>query len=717
MKEDKAGMMSHATGSPTLLDRREFLQRLGVLGGGLIFYITVGDPAALLGAGLPDDFNAYLSIGAGGRVKCFTGKIEMGQGIITSLAQMLADELDVSYDSVDMVMGDTALCPYDRGTWGSMTTRFFGPPLREAAAMARATLISMASEYLGVPEERLQVKNGAVFDKARAQNNVSYAQLTKGKIIEKYIKSDPDLKDPSRFEVIGKPFPSRDTLDKVTGKAKYAGDIRLPGMLYASILRLPAHGARLKGADVSGAKAVKGTHVVQEGDLIAVLHEHPDVAEKALLRVKAKFDPSDSNLSDKNIFDHLVQVAPGGNIESQGGDLKTGKKLASQLFEAMYLNSYVAHAPMETHTAVAAVENGKATVWASTQTPFGVRDQVARALGFASENVRVIAPFVGGGFGGKSASAQATEAARLAKITGKPVQVAWSRAEEFFYDTFRPAAVVKITSGLDGTGRIVLWDYDVFFAGSDGAEQFYDIPHHKEVSRGHWGGGESYGSQAHPFAVGPWRAPGTNTNTFARESQVDIMASKAEIDPLQFRLDHLTDKKMRGVLTAVARKFGWTPAKSPNRRGVGVACGIRSGAYVATMAEVTVDGKSGEVLVKRVACAQDMGLCINPHGAKLQMEGCITMGLGYALTEEVRFDKGKIFDLNFDTYEIPRFSWVPEIETVIVQNVNAAPQGGGEPGIICMGAVIANAIYDAVGVRLYQLPMTKERVLEALKEA
>ena len=717
MKEDKAGMMSHATGSPTLLDRREFLQRLGVLGGGLIFYITVGDPAALLGAGLPDDFNAYLSIGAGGRVKCFTGKIEMGQGIITSLAQMLADELDVSYDSVDMVMGDTALCPYDRGTWGSMTTRFFGPPLREAAAMARATLISMASEYLGVPEERLQVKNGAVFDKALAQNNVSYAQLTKGKIIEKYIKSDPDLKDPSRFEVIGKPFPSRDTLDKVTGKAKYAGDIRLPGMLYASILRLPAHGARLKGADVSGAKAVKGTHVVQEGDLIAVLHEHPDVAEKALLRVKAKFDPSDSNLSDKNIFDHLVQVAPGGNIESQGGDLKTGKKLASQLFEAMYLNSYVAHAPMETHTAVAAVENGKATVWASTQTPFGVRDQVARALGFASENVRVIAPFVGGGFGGKSASAQATEAARLAKITGKPVQVAWSRAEEFFYDTFRPAAVVKITSGLDGTGRIVLWDYDVFFAGSDGAEQFYDIPHHKEVSRGHWGGGESYGSQAHPFAVGPWRAPGTNTNTFARESQVDIMASKAEIDPLQFRLDHLTDKKMRGVLTAVARKFGWTPAKSPNRRGVGVACGIRSGAYVATMAEVTVDGKSGEVLVKRVACAQDMGLCINPHGAKLQMEGCITMGLGYALTEEVRFDKGKIFDLNFDTYEIPRFSWVPEIETVIVQNVNAAPQGGGEPGIICMGAVIANAIYDAVGVRLYQLPMTKERVLEALKEA
>jgi len=716
MKKDKAGIVSDAAASPVLLDRRQFLQRLGVLGGGLVFYITLGEPADLLGAGLPDDLNAYLSIGADGRVKCFTGKIEMGQGVITSLAQMLADELDVAYDTVDMVMGDTDLCPYDRGTWGSMTTRFFGPPLRQAAAMARATLIQMASEHLGIPEERLAAKNGAVFERARPRNNVSYAQLTKGKIIEKHIKHTPDLKDPSRFEVVGKPFPSRDALDKVTGKAKYAGDIRLPGMLYAGILRPPAHGARIRGVDASGARAVKGVLVVEEGDLIAVLHEHPDAAQRALLKVKAEFDPSDSNLSDKNIFDHLVKVAPGGSVESRGGDLQAGKKAASELFEATYLNSYVAHAPMETHTALAVVEKGKATVWASTQTPFGVRDQVARVLGFASENVRVITPFVGGGFGGKSASSQAVEAARLAKITGKPVQVAWSRAEEFFYDTFRPAAVVRITSGLDGGGRLVLWDYDVFFAGSDGAEQFYDIPHHKAVSRGHWGGGESYGSQAHPFAVGPWRAPGTNTNTFARESQIDIMASKAGIDPLQFRLDHLTDKKMRGVLAAAARSFGWTPAGSPSRRGFGVACGIRSGAYVAAMAEVTVDERSGGVQVRRIVCAQDMGLCINPHGAKLQMEGCITMGLGYALTEEVRFDKGKIFDLNFDTYAIPRFSQVPDIETIIVQDVNAPPQGGGEPAIICMGAVIANAIYDAVGARLYQLPMTPERIKEALKK-
>jgi isoquinoline 1-oxidoreductase len=712
MSKDWTPTLTSQAAPTTSITRREFLKRMGALGGGLIFYITVADPTELFGA--VDDLNAYLAIGTEGRVKCFTGKIEMGQGVITSLAQMLADELDVPYDTVDMVMGDTDLCPYDRGTWGSMTTRFFGPPLREAAAKARAILIAMALEQLKVPVERLQTADGAVFDKANPGTRVTYAELTKGRVIEKHVKADPKLKDPSRFQVVGKPHTSRDTLQKVTGEAKFAGDIRLPGMMYASILRPPAHGARLRKVDTSGAKAVKGITVIEEGDLIAVLHENPDTAAAALLKITTEFTPSPSELNDRNIFEHLEKVAPAGSIESKSGDLAAGRQAAAEIFEAKYLDSYFAHAPMETHTALADVKKDRATVWAGTQSPFGVKDQVARALGLPSDKVHVIAPFVGGGFGGKSASAQAVEAARLSKIAGRPVQVAWSRAEEFFYDTFRPAAVVKITSGLDGSGRIVLWDYDVMFAGSDGAEQFYDIPNHLEVSRGHWYGG---GSGGHPFAVGPWRAPGTNTNTFARESHIDIMAARAGVDPLKFRLDHLSNKKMRGVLTAAAEAFRWTPVASPSGRGFGVACGIRSGAYVATMAEVVVDKKTGEVKVLRVALAQDMGLCINPHGAKLQIEGCVTMGLGYALTEEIRFDKGQIRNLNFDTYEIPRFSMVPEIEAVIVQDVEAAPQGGGEPAIVCMGAVIANAIYDAVGVRLYRLPMTKERVLEALKKA
>jgi CO/xanthine dehydrogenase Mo-binding subunit len=304
------------------------------------------------------------------------------------------------------------------------------------------------------------------------------------------------------------------------------------------------------------------------------------------------------------------------------------------------------------------------------------------------------------------------EAALLARETGRPVQVAWTREEEFFFDNFRPAAVVQVKSGTDGSGKIVHWDYKVYFAGSRGSEHIYNVPHFKTVARGEWMGAPP---GTHPFAVGPWRAPACNTNAFARESHIDIMASKLGRDPVEFRLENLTDERMRRVLTAVAEKFGWTASKSPSGRGFGIACGIDADTYVAFMAEVEVNRNDGNVKVARLACAQDMGLTVNPEGAKMQMEGCMTMGMGYALTEEIRFKGGQIFDSNFDTYEIPRFSWLPKLETVILDAQEDPPHGGGEPAIIGIGAVIANAIFDATGARLHQLPMTPDRVLEALK--
>jgi CO/xanthine dehydrogenase Mo-binding subunit len=359
------------------------------------------------------------------------------------------------------------------------------------------------------------------------------------------------------------------------------------------------------------------------------------------------------------------------------------------------------------------IEGNNVTVWASTQTPFSAKEEVAKELDIPSENVRIITPFVGGGFGGKSRNLQVVEAARLAKLSGKPVQVAWSRKEEFFYDSFRPAAVVKISSGITEKGRINFWDYHVYFAGERGSQQFYSIPHHTTTAyNASWTGGPG----SHPFATGPWRAPGNNTNSFARESQIDIMAAKAGADPLEFRMQNLADKKMQHVLKAAADKFGWSPAKAPSGRGYGIACGIDAGSYVATIAKVQVDKASGTVKVDRVVCAQDMGLAINPEGAVMQVEGCITMGMGYALTEQIHFKSGEIFDLNFDSYEIPRFSWLPRIETVILDNKNSDPQGGGEPAIVTMGGVIANAIYDAIGVRLFQLPMTSDRIKEAVKK-
>jgi isoquinoline 1-oxidoreductase len=414
----------------------------------------------------------------------------------------------------------------------------------------------------------------------------------------------------------------------------------------------------------------------------------------------------EAKVDDKNIFEHLLNSAEEREVVERGGNIKKGEKLADVVIERTYLDGYVAHAPMEPHGACAKVEGDKATVWASTQTPFRLKDEAAEALDIPADNVRVLTPFVGGGFGGKSRNLQAVEAAVLAKATGRPVQVAWTRAEEFFYDSFRPAAVVKIRSGLDKSGKIVFWDYGVYFAGERGSEHFYDIPHHVTAAYD--------GEDAHPFATGAWRAPANNTNTFARESQIDIMAAKAQMDPVEFRLKNMADERMIRVLKAATAKFGWTGAKAPSGRGFGVACGRDSGTYVATIAEVEVDKKTGHVQVKRVVCAQDMGLVINPQGATIQVEGCVTMGLGYALTEDVHFKGGKILDLNFSTYELPRFSWVPKIETVLLDLKDEPAQGGGEPAIVVVGGVIANAIYDATGARLLQLPMTPERIKEAI---
>ncbi|MCU0256122.1 MAG: molybdopterin-dependent oxidoreductase, partial [Vicinamibacterales bacterium] len=662
--------------------------------------------------GYPTDLNAYLHIGANGRVTCLVGKIEMGQGAQTSLPQLVAEELDVPLSSVDIVMGDTDLCPWDMGTFGSLSIRQFGPILRAAAAEARAVLLQLAAERLQVPVTDLRVDAGVVVHAKDASQRVSYGDLTAGRKIERKLEGKPALESVKTFTIVGTSAPRRDALEKVTGKAKFAGDIVPPGALHARVLRPPAHGATLVSVDTSAAEARPGVKVVREGDLVAALHEHRDEADAALALIKAQFGPSPSTLDETTIFEHLAKAAPAGDTVAEGGTLVEGARLAMRTFEQTYLNSYVAHAPMETHSAVAAFEDGKLTVWASTQTPFPLKSQLAQALKLPPEKVRVITPYVGGGFGGKSASRQGIEAARLAAIVGRPVRVVWSREEEFHFDTFRPAAVITVKSGLDAAGKVVSWDYQVIGAGERGAAHFYDIPHHRTVARGGWNANTP---GLHPFAIGPWRAPAANSNAFARELHMDLMASAAGIDPVEFRLRNLADARMTRVLNAAAKQFGWTPKAAPSRRGFGVACGTDAGTYVASMAEVRVDQATGRVQVVRVVCAQDMGVLVNPEGARQQMEGCITMGLGYALSEEVRFRNGEVLDRNFDSYELPRFSWLPTIESVILDSPDLPAQGGGEPAIVTMGAVVANAIFDACGARVLQLPMTPARVKAALK--
>ena len=695
--------------------RREFLR---VTGSGIFVLFTV-DITDLLAQrtfqmrGYPTDFNAYLRIGADGRVTLFTGKIEMGQGIHTSLPQMLAEELDLPLGAVDPVMGDTALCPWDMGTFGSMSTRFFGPPMRKAAAEAKAVLKELAAERLGVPVARLRTRDGRVFDAEDASRSVGYGELAAGQRIERRVKGEAPLDARGDYTVCGVPTPRVDAVAKVTGAAQYTADVRLPGMVYAHVLRPQAHGSELLDVETSRVSAVEGAQVVRDGDLVAVVHELPDAAERALAELDASWREPGSGPSDATIFDYLMGNLPDARVVTEAGDLASGRAAAVHAMESTFRAQYVAHAAMEPHAALAHVEDDAVTVWASTQNPFTLQREVAEALGRPPESVRILTPFVGGGFGGKTANRQAIEAARLARACGRPVQVSWTRREEFFHDTFRPATIVRVAAGVDGSGKITFWDYANMHGGDRGAAPVYALPNHRVTSQGGWGGD---GPRYHPLAVGAWRGPGANVNHFAMESGIDLLAEAAGMDPVAFRMANLGDARMRRVLAAAADAFGHTWRPAPSGDGVGVALGTDAGTFVATMAKVSVDRDSGAITVERIVCAQDMGEIINPEGARIQMEGCLTQGLGYTLAEEIHFDRGAISEENFDTYRIPRFSWLPELETILLESPELGPQGGGEPAITTVGAVVANAVHDAIGRRLYDLPMTPARVRSALAD-
>ncbi|MDB4582864.1 molybdopterin-dependent oxidoreductase [Draconibacterium sp.] len=694
---------------PVQVNRREFLKRLG---GGIIIVFSLSELAFLTKNPEDDlpDFNAYLRVKEDGRVDCFSGKIEMGQGANTSLSQVLADELEVNIDQVDIIMGDTELCPYDAGTWGSMTTRFHDPLIRAAAAEARLVLFELASEKLEIPVVQLVAEGGKVFAKSDKSKSVSYAELTKGKKIVKSVSEKPELKKPDAFKVIGKSHLRRDAVQKVTGKAVYTADIRLPGMLYARIARPPAHGAKLAAADISAAEAINGVKVLKDTDFIVALHASPEIAEQAVGAIKTDWEVPPSKANNETIFKHILATAKDSKVIHEGGNTETGKSESELVFEEEYHDGYKAHASIETHTATSVFEQGKLTMWVSSQTPFGTREEVAKVLGLAKEKVHLKQIFLGGGFGGKIYNQQAVECARIAKmIEGTPVQLMWNRKEEFMYDMFRPAAVIKVNSGVNKDGIIKFWDFNTYCAGGRGTELFYGIPNHKTTTYD--------GKDVHPFGTGAWRAPGNSTNTFARESQIEIMAHKIGMDPLEFRLKNMNNERAVNSLKLAANKIGWSAKKLPKGTGRGIAVGIDAGTLVTVIVEVNVDSTTGTIKVKRAVVGQDMGQVVNPEGVIIQAEGCVNMGLGYTLSEDIEFDWGEVKSNNFGNYKIPKFSMIPEvIETELADAMDKPPQGGGEPAIICMGAAVANAVFDACGARVFRLPITPERVLQALNK-
>src|ERR1035437_1755878 len=351
-KETKVSQVNTPTLAPKGMERRDFFKLVG--GGIIVFFLPrcsnaqPGKPAAREES-LPKDYNAFLLIGEDGTITCFTGKIEMGQGIITSLAQTMADELNVQMEKVKMVMGDTDLCPWDGGTWGSMTTRGFGPDMRAAAAEAKGVLLGLASAKLKIPATQLSVTNGVVTDSKNPNNSVTYSQLTKGKKIKKFLDTKPPVKEYTEFNYVGKSFLRQDSKLKVTGEAKYTGDLKISGMVFARILRPPSHGAKLTSVDYSEAEKMDGVKVIRDGDLIAVLHENHDKADEAIVKIKAQYSYNELPVNDKTIFEWMLKADSSSSVENSNGDLETGRKQSDKIFESEYHDPYLAHVPIETH--------------------------------------------------------------------------------------------------------------------------------------------------------------------------------------------------------------------------------------------------------------------------------------------------------------------------------------------------------------------------------
>jgi isoquinoline 1-oxidoreductase len=688
------------------LDRRDFFR---VLGGGIVVCLVVNSDVEDAEAqqrggrgGGPQQIGSVLHIGESGEVTVYTGKVEVGQNIRTSLTQAVADELRLPPESIKLVMADTQLCPDDGGTSGSRSTPDTAARLRRVAAATRELLVDLAAEQTKADRGTLVVEGGKITDPA-SKRSLTYDELTKGQKLTKTVQGDVRTTPADKWTAGGKSVPKVDGRAMVTGKHQFTSDIRLPGMLFAKVLRPPTLNAKLASADLTAAQAKRDVTAVRDGEFVGVAAPTASEANQALALIRAEWTSSEE-ASDKTLFDDLKRTADagGGGRGGRGGrggggtqgSIENGLAAAAHKLAATYTIAYIAHAPLEPRAAVAQWEAGKLTVWTGTQNPIRVRDNLATAFGLDRQAVRVIVPDTGSAYGGKHTNDATIEAARLAKAAGKPVKLVWTREEEFTWAYFRPAGVIDVNAGIDKDGKLTAWDFHNYNSGGSSIRPLYNIPNLRTVA---------HGSRS-PLKQGSYRALASTANSFARESHIDDLAKLAGVDPLEFRLRNLTDERLRGVLTAAAERFGWGK-KPPEGHGYGLACSTDKGSYVATCAEISLDPDTQRLKVVRAVTAFDCGAIVNPQHLENQIEGSVIMGLGGALFERIKYDAGKITTASFSAYRVPRFGDLSHLESVLVNRPDQPSAGAGETPIIAIAPAVGNAIFAATGVRLRSLPM------------
>jgi len=689
------------------LGRRDFFK---IFGAGLAVFAVARDVSAMQETApgphgfhneeLPKEIGAWLHIGEDGTVTGFAGKAEIGQNVRTSLAQTIADELGVAFASVRMVLGDTALTPFDAGTFGSRTTATITPQLRKVAAAARDLLVAKAAKQWNVAGEKLVAGDGKVTEPATGKS-LRYAELAREDIGAQKPPAEDPVKPASQWTVAGKPVPKVDAREFVTGGHLYTTDLRPEGMLYGKILRPPSFGATLSSYDESAAKALKDVVLVRDGDFVGAAAPTVAAAEAALgaLRVRWKEVPQ---ISDGEIYSYLkknAQPSKEPRFRQAKGSVEDGLAAAAHKLDASYTVAYIAHAPLEPRAAVAQWTDGKLTVWMGTQRPFAVRDDLADIFHVPEKNVRVIVPDTGSAYGGKHTSDAGLEAARLAKAAGgRPVKLVWTREEEFTWAYFRPAGVIDVKGGIAADGKLTAWEFHNYHAGMSGIDTPYAVAN--QVTE--------YHQVPLVLRSGSYRGLAATANHFARETHMDSLAHAAGMDALEFRLKNLSDPRMRAVLEAGAKAFGWPRQKSGEGQGFGVAAGNEKGSYVATFAEIFVDRKKNSVTVKKLVEVFECGAIVNPDGLRNQVIGAMIQGLGGALFESIQFEKGRISNAHFSSYRVPRFKDVPEIEAILLDRKDIPSAGAGETPIMAIAPSIGNAFFDATQVRLTKLPLHPE---------
>lgn len=685
------------------LNRRDVFK---LLGAGLVVGVCTGPllgqesgRAQFQGEQLPQDLASWLHIGENGKVTVFTGKVEMGQNIRTSLAQQVAEELRTSVDSITMVMGDTGLTPFDMGTFGSRSTPQMGTQLRKVAANAREALLDLAAQRWKTDRSSIKADSGAVVNSANGAK-ISYGELTRGEKLVKLSGQDSQVESPTDWHIAGTPAPKADGKDFVTGAHQYTSDISRPGMLYGKVLRPNAFKATIASIDTSAAEKVAGAHVTHDGDFIGVAAPDPEAAGEAASMIRVEWK-APTQTSEPELFDHLKQTPDrnasgfGGRANHETGSVQSGMAAASKTLSQTYTVAYIAHAPLEPRAAVAEWNGDKLTVWTGTQRPFAVREELANAFRISVDHVRVIVPDTGSAYGGKHTGDAAVEAARLAKTAGKPVKLVWTREEEFTWAYFRPAGVVEVKSGAKDDGTLLAWEFHNYNSGPAAIGTPYNIPNQRI----------EFHPADSPLRQGSYRGLAATANHFARESHMDEMAHALNMDPLQFRLKNLTDERLRAAFEKAASRFGWGKQQTAAGHGFGIAGGFEKGGYVATCAEIAVDRSSGDVKIVRVVEAFDCGAVVNPNGLRNQISGAVVQAIGGALFEAVHFQNGRILNPHFRDYRVPRFRDTPQIEVEIIDRKDVAPMGAGETPIMGLAPAVGNAIFNATGIRLRSLPL------------